>query len=251
LMVVFAIIINLTLYGAVQWTTATNVGMLIRMDVPFVVVIGSLLGLERIGRAQLLLLAPMFVGLALLVEIQKFDLGGHLFGDLLTVVSAFFFSVNAFVIRRIMRAMPEDAVAFYNHAGSGMGFLALGAIHGDFALLTDPEKIAAGWAPLLTVGLVVAFSLPLYYVALRRMDVWRLRMFMLSIPVLTAAIEWPLWGLPLTTWQCVGGGIILACLALLLRMEWQMSVSQRLDANRNTAMEPSSRMNEQVSDARS
>lgn len=217
-----AIIINLTLYSAVQWTTATNVGMLIRMDVLFVVLIGALLGLERIGRAQLALLPPMFVGLALLVEIQKFDLGGHLTGDLMTVVSAFFFSINAFVIRHIMRVMKEDSVALYNHASSGIGFAILGVVHGDFAVLADPTALRSVWLPFLLLGIVVAFSLPLYYVALRRMDVWKLRMFMLSIPVLTAAVEWPLWGLKLEPLQCLGGAIILVCLAVLIRLEWKL-----------------------------
>ncbi len=222
LMGLVAIVINLTLYSAVQWTTATNVGMLIRMDVLFVVLIGSALGLERIGRAQLALLPPMFLGLALLVEIHKFDLGGHLTGDLMTVVSALFFSINAFIIRHILRVMEEDSVALYNHASSGIGFAVLGIIYGDFAVLADPAQLRSVWLPFLLVGVVVAVSLPLYYVALRRMDVWRLRMYMLSIPVLTAAVEWPLWGFKLSNLQCLGGAIILACLAALIRMEWKM-----------------------------
>ncbi len=47
LMGIISILINLTWFSAVRWTTATNVGMLIRFDVVFVVLIGSLFGLEN------------------------------------------------------------------------------------------------------------------------------------------------------------------------------------------------------------
>ena len=55
--------------------------------------------------------------------------------------------------------------------------------------------------------------------ALRRMDVWKLRMYMLSAPVLTAAVEWPLWGLRLAPLQWLGAAIILGGLAVLIRIE--------------------------------
>jgi drug/metabolite transporter (DMT)-like permease len=231
LMGLVAIVINLTWFGAVRWTTATNVNLLIRTDVLFVVMIGAVLGVERIGRAHLALLPPMFLGLALLVEIHKFDLGGHLRGDLMTVVAAFAFSVNAFVIRDILLVMEEDSVAFYNHASSGLGFLGLAIVGGDFALLVDPVQMRSAWLPMIAAGVLVAVSLPLYYVALRRMDVWKLRMFMLSSPVLTAMIEWPLWGAKLTGMQCLGGAIMLAALTVLIRLEWKPAAKTKETAN--------------------
>jgi len=221
-----SIVINLSWFGAVKWTTATNVSMLIRFDVVFVVLIGALLGLERIGLRQLMLLPAMFVGLALLTEINEFDWGGHIVGDLMTVVTALGFSANAFVIRHILLKMDEESVAFYNHAISALGFLALAIVCGDFAQLPKVFATSSAWMPIAALGVLVAVSLPLYYVALRRMDVWKLRMFMLATPVLTAAIEWPLLGIELSMLQCLGGLIIMAALALLIRMEWRLGERQ-------------------------
>ena len=68
------------------------------------------------------------------------------------------------------------------------------------------------------------------HVALRRMDVWKLRMFMLATPVLAAVIEWPLMGIELSMLQCLGGAIILAALALLIQMEWRLSTTADDDA---------------------
>ena len=232
LMGAISIVINLLWFGAVQWTTATNVGMLIRFDVVFVVLIGSALGLERIGLRQLALIPVMFVGLALLMEIQEFDWGGHIVGDAMTVAAAFGFSINAFIIRHIMLVMEEEPVALYNHAISMLGFIGAGVIGGDFARSGELLASTTVTAWVVILGVAIAVSLPLYYVALRRMDVWKLRMFMLVTPVLTAAVEWPLWGMRLAPLQWLGGGIILAALAILIRMEW------RLSAEEVTAEEP-------------
>ena len=219
LMGAVAVGINLLWFGALKWTTATNVAMLFRLDLVFVVVIGAVLGLERVGPAQLLLVPLMFVGLALLAEIHKFDLGGHLTGDLMVVLAALGFAVNAFVIRHILRVMDEQAVALYNQAMSMLGFVALGIVHHDFARTRDVFAEPAAWQMIALSGAIAAVSLPLYYVALRRMDVWKLRAFMLSAPILTAAVEWPLWGFRLSAWQWLGAAIILGGLGVLIRVE--------------------------------
>ncbi len=219
LMGALSIAINLLWFASVKWTTATNVAMLMRLDLIFVVLIGAVLGLERLGPAQLALVPLMFVGLALLSEIQKFDFGGHLLGDVMVVVAALGLAANAFIIRHILRTMDEEAVALYNHSMSMLGFVALGLAGGDFARTQEVLAEPAGWAPIVLLGVVATVGLPFYYVALRRMDVWKLRMYMLSAPVLTAAVEWPLWGLRLALLQWLGAAIILGGLAVLIRIE--------------------------------
>jgi drug/metabolite transporter (DMT)-like permease len=195
--------------------------------------IGALLGLERIGVGQLALLPLMFVGLALVVEIDKFDWGGHIVGDLMVVAAALGFSINAFVIRHIMLVMDESPVALYNHFISALGFLGLALATGDLARTPDVFHDAKAWIGIAVLGVLICISLPLYYVALRRMDVWKLRMFMLSTPVFTAVIEWPLWDAKLSWSQMLGAFIILASLAVLIRMEWQMTRRNNASKNRN------------------
>ena len=215
----FSLIINLCWFGSVQWTTATNVSMLFRTDLVFVVLIGMVLGLERVGPAQLAVLPVVLVGLALVTEIQNFDLGGHLVGDLMAVCAAFGLAANAFVIRHIMRVMDEEAVALYNHAISTLGFVAVGVIGGGFSRTTELLRQPTPLFLVVLLGVIAAVALPLYYVALRRMSVWKLRTFMLSVPVITASIEWPLWGASLSALQCLGGLIILAGVAALIHIE--------------------------------
>ena len=168
----------------------------------------------------------MLVGLALVSEIHKFDLGGHLVGDLMTVAAALGLAANAFIIRHILRTMDEEAVALYNHTISMLGFVALGVAGGDFARTQEVFASPGAWLPIVLLGVVAAVGLPLYYVALRRMDVWKLRTYMLAAPLLTVAVEWPVWGVRLVPLQWLGAGIILGGLAVLIRIESRTAVGR-------------------------
>jgi drug/metabolite transporter (DMT)-like permease len=225
LMSAISIAINLLWFGSLQFTTATNVAMLMCLDLVFVVLIGALLGLERIGMRELALLPPMLAGMALLVGAAEGNWGGHLLGDLMAVGAAFLYAINAFVIRRILPQMDEEAVSLYNHGLSTFGFVGLALCSGDFQAAQPALTNAVAWAWIAAVGIVAAVSLPLYYAALCRMEVWRLRAWMLASPVLVAAVEWLL-GVRLGASQWLGAAIVLGGLALLIHLELRARAAQ-------------------------
>jgi drug/metabolite transporter (DMT)-like permease len=223
LMGVNSIAINLLLFGSLKWTTATNNALLFRLDLVFVVLIGGVLRIERLGLKQWALLPVMLAGVALVCEIEDFDWSGHLLGDLLVVVAALGFASNAFVIRHILKSMDEESVALVNHSISAFGFLALAIFNREFGLVQTISSEPAAWPWIAIVGLVAAVVLPLYYAALARMSVWRLRTWLLLTPVLVAVTEWPLWGTRMRGSQLLGAVLVLAGLAALIRVESQVS----------------------------
>jgi drug/metabolite transporter (DMT)-like permease len=211
-------VINLAWFYSLQWTTATNVAILIRTDIVFVILIGATFRLERIRPAQLAVIPVMFVGLGLLCEIQRFDFSGHLTGDLLVVCAALAFSVNAFIIRRILTVLDPEVIAEYNHAASSLGFLAIVLLQGQFAQLpaccTGPRAVA-----IAALGVCTAVGLPLYYVALKHLPVWKLRVCMLAGPVFTGLFERWYWDLEMTWLQMLGAALILLGLAAIILID--------------------------------
>ena len=163
---VVAIVLNLLWYNAMRWTTATNAALLFRLDLVFVVLIGTWLGLERIHLPQVLLLLLMLAGLAVFTEIQQFDLSGHLVGDAMVVGAACGYAINAFIIRRILTAMDAMSVSLYNLSFSGLGFAAVAWARGEYAELPRVGSQATAWLWIAALGLATAISLPLYYAAL-------------------------------------------------------------------------------------
>ena len=218
LMGAVSILINLCWFAGMKWTTVTMATLLFRLDLLFVLLIGAALGLERLSAAVWIIVPVMTLGLALLVEIPRLNWAGHTMGDILIIIAAFGLAVNAFVIRRILRQMDVEAVALYNHAFSGLGFGLLLLAEG----LHIPEPVRAlpaHWLWIVVVGILAAVSLPLYYAALGRMAVWKLRVLMLSSPPLAAVTEWLLWGQVLHAGQWLGAVLLVGGAGALVLMD--------------------------------
>jgi drug/metabolite transporter (DMT)-like permease len=219
LMGLVAIVLNLLWYNAMRWTTATNAALLFRLDLVFVVLIGTWLGLERIHFPQLLVLALMLTGLAIFTEVHRLDWGGHLVGDAMVVGAACGYAINAFIIRRILTSMDALSVSLYNLAFSGFGFAALALARGEYAALPQVGSRPAAWLWIAALGVATAISLPLYYAALARMPVWKLRTWMLLAPLLVALVECPVWGIAISPLQACGAVMMLIGLAALIHLE--------------------------------
>jgi drug/metabolite transporter (DMT)-like permease len=214
-----AIMVNVCWFGALKYTTATNAAVLQRLDLLFVLLLAAALGLEPLHRAQLLILPVLLGGAALVMRVNEFAFGGagggKLLGDCLVVVGAFFLAANAFVIRGIMRHMEEDAIGFYNMLLSVPGFLVVIAVEGKLG----PEpgySVGSALAWLGLLGVVSATALVLYYLAMRRMYVWRLRALMLLVPLLTIVLERVLWGVTLAPLQYAGAALLIGGTGLLI-----------------------------------
>lgn len=218
LMGVISVLINGLWFAGLQWTSATHASLLFRFDLLFVVIIGAALGLERINRLGLIVAPVMICGLVLLMEVQQLTSSGHMVGDLMIVAAALGLAVNAFIIRHIMVQLDATAVAIYNHAMSGLGFAALAFVEG----WTLPANVVADptlWWWVIAVGAIAAVSLPLYYAALRRMDVWKLRILMLVAPVPVMCVDWLIWGQTLHDLQWLGALLLLCGAATLVGVE--------------------------------
>jgi len=216
---VFAIAINLLLFAALKWTTATNHALLYRLDVVFVILLGGLLGLERIGWRALVLLPVMLLGIALVAEVGSGGLQMHVVGDLMVVGAAAGFAINAFIIRRILQSMDVEATALVNVTITWLGFAGWAILQDDLAHVGPAVGDPLVWSWVILLGTVYAFFMLLYYVALRRMPVWKLRMWMLSTPVLVAVADAALWGTRLSVQQGIGMALVLVGLAGLIRLE--------------------------------
>jgi drug/metabolite transporter (DMT)-like permease len=214
-----ALVLNLLWYNAMRWTTATNAALLFRLDLVFVLLIGTFLGLERIRLPQAGIIAFLLVGLGLFTELNKFELSNHMVGDVMVVGAAFGYAVNAFIIRRILTVMDTLAVSLYNLLASGLGFLMIALVQDEFFLLPSASAKPHAWWWIVALGLATAVSLPLYYAALRRMPVWKLRAWMLLAPVLVAIVEWCIWGIAISPMQLCGALMLLTGLAVLIYEE--------------------------------
>ncbi len=219
LMCLVSALLNFALFNALKWTTATNHAILYRLDTILVVLIGSVLGIERIGWKEFMLLPLMLLGIALLAEVGRSGFQVHWAGDLLVITAAAAFAVNAFVNRHIVQTMEPESMAVYNIAAGSLGFVVVSITEGEWAWLARGAPSLGAWLILVVLGLLIAGFVPAYYLLLRHVPVWKLRTWMLIVPLLVAGADWLVWGTRLTGWQWLGTALLLGGLAALIRLE--------------------------------
>jgi drug/metabolite transporter (DMT)-like permease len=236
LMAVIATTLTLLLFVSLRYTTATNQALLYRLDVVFVVLIGTVLGLERIGWRELLLLPVMLLGVAMVAEVRFSSLRGHMIGDLMVVAAALGLAADAFIVRHILRTLDLGVVSLMIISLPGLGFLGFMLVENELATIGDRLWNRQAWLWVVLLGLVNALFLPIYYAVLCRMPIWRLRIWMLLAPPLVAVADRVFWHTQLSAGQFVGMGLVLLGLVGVIYLERNgASVTSPQDAESSTA----------------
>ena len=229
-----AIVNNVAWFLALKWTSATDVALLFRLDLVFVLLIGVASGLEKVRWRVLPLIGTMFVGLALFIGVGSSIGKDRFIGDALAIGGALGLAANAFVIRQGILVgdssknvsknersigLTGPTAAFYNMAFSTLGFLGMVVAERSFTPITFEGKETVDWMWVGVLGVLLAIYLPFYYAALRRFPIWKLRTILLTLPIVVAILEIPIWQLHLEPVQIAGGAIVLVGLAILVQME--------------------------------
>jgi drug/metabolite transporter (DMT)-like permease len=137
----------------------------------------------------------------------------------LVITAAAAFAVNAFVNRHIVQTMEPESMAVYNIAAGSLGFVVVSIAEGEVGMarprraerrcVADP----CGYRPAdrrFRSGVLPAA---------RHVPVWKLRTWMLIVPLLVAGADWLVWGTRLTGWQWLGTALLLGGLAALIHLE--------------------------------
>jgi len=158
---------------------------------------------EVIERKAVMFLPVMLVGVCLLtgIFVKSAELGRP--GDFIIIVSAFFVSLNAFLIKRTVQNTSGLLIGFWNSAMNGIIFfcVALVVSKGKNPFGAFPQGV---WPILLILGTLAYIFFAAYNRALRFLPVWEVRMLCLALPAIAAISAWVLYEEILTGWQTLG-----------------------------------------------
>lgn len=165
----------------------------------------------------------MFCGVLLTMNVFHLQMSGV--NDLFFILSAFFVTLNAFVIQWALHhpktPVKGMTIGFYNNFYAmllfGIAVLVSGT-GGDLAAGVTGDGV---WAIALMAGFGQSFVYVFYYAALGRQPVWLVKVFLLLMPVFTTVIETVAelvtTGTTSMTWSRLGGMLlVLAGAAVLL-----------------------------------
>ena len=214
--------INLCAIKGLQLTTPASVAVIQRMQILFAMLLGWLGLRERVRIADLVPVTAMIGGF-LAMHLSRRGAGGfdaRALGNLLVLASAFLLALNALLIKRLAQRLDRQAIAVLNCLiiAAGMAVVCV-VTETDLRAVCTP---VCAWLAL-GLALLAGTSLLLYYVALARLEIWKVSTMCLLTPVTSALAQGAILGEALNSRQVAGMTCILAGAAVLIWLHQRRS----------------------------
>jgi len=190
--------VNVLGIWGVKLTSIANSSALARSDVLFSLALSAFFFREPIERWSLAFVPVMLVGICLLTGflVESPELGRP--GDYLMLASGLCVSLNAFIIKRVVQRTSPLMVGFCNSGIIGLAFLGAAlARHGPVGSFGGISHVV--WSQLILLVLVSYVFFIAYNAALRTIQVWKVRLACLGIPVVATLFDWSAMGGPSPT----------------------------------------------------
>ena len=219
-------LLDLTAFMGLSMSSAASGTALLKCDVLMVNIMSVIIYKQRFSLRAWICTLVMLLGVFLVmgIDLKGFKLGDP--GNIFFLLSAFFVSCNAFVIKSVQldkhNPTCDDVVAYYNNFVTLLCFTAAATVMhtlGQFSIvLTDPHAaLALGFA-----GLGQTLIYVVYYHDLRHYPVWLVKTFLLFMPIVSTLLTFVLFGELMAGTQYIGMAVvIMGALGLLLEQKHQ------------------------------
>lgn len=219
-------LLDLTAFIGLSMSSAASGTTLLKCDVLMVNILSMIIYKQRFTWKAWVCTFVMLFGVFVVmgVDFASFQIGDP--GNIFFLLSAFFVSCNAFVIKSVQldkhNPTCDDVVAYYNNFVTLIYFtitsLLLGTL-GQFGVVASNPYAALA---LLLAGLGQTLIYVVYYYNLRNYPVWMVKTFLLFMPVVASLITFVLFGEVMVTSQYIGVAVVIAgALGILLEQKHQ------------------------------
>lgn len=208
---VFGFLIDLTGFLGLRFSSAAVGTALLKIDILFVTVLSVVLYRRRFAVVEWILTFVMLFAVLLVLDVNllRFRFSG--FGDIFFILSAFFLSCNAFLIKNVQsrkdHPIADNVIAFYNNFITMLLFLAV------LPFARDGRFTAGFTVPLLLTGIGQTLIYLAYYYNLRRNEVWLVKIFLLLIPLFVNIVTFFTGAGQLSARQRTGMAVVVLCAA--------------------------------------
>lgn len=206
-------LLDLTAFIGLSMSSAASGTALLKCDVLMVNIMSMIIYKQRFTIKAWLCTVVMLIGVFLVmgIDFASFQIGDP--GNIFFLLSAFFVSCNAFVIKSVQldpkNPTCDDVVAYYNNFVTLIYFTITALIMntlGQFGVVTqDPFAALA----LLLAGLGQTLIYVVYYYNLRNYPVWLVKTFLLFMPVVASFITFVLFHEVMVLPQYVGVAVVI------------------------------------------
>lgn len=207
-------LLDLTAFIGLSMSSAASGTALLKCDVLMVNILSMIIYKQRFTwKAWGCTLVMLFgVFLVMGVDFSTFQIGDP--GNIFFLLSAFFVSLNAFVIKSVQldehNPVCDDVVAYYNNFVTMIYFTVTSLLMGTFGqlrLVVTDRTVGLAWL-LASLGQTLIYVV--YYYNLRNYPVWLVKTFLLLMPIVSTILTFVLFGERMVLLQYVGMAVVMA-----------------------------------------
>lgn len=219
-------LLDLTAFIGLSMSSAASGTALLKCDVLMVNILSMIIYKQKFTwKAWACTLVMLFgVFMVMGIDFATFQIGDP--GNIFFLLSAFFVSLNAFVIKSVQldknNPVCDDVVAYYNNFVTMIYFIGTSIVMGtlgQLGLVFDKHEVLLAWL-LASLGQTMIYVV--YYYNLRNYPVWLVKTFLLLMPMVSTMITFVLFGETMVGLQYVGMAVvILGALGILLEQKHQ------------------------------
>lgn len=195
---------------------------LLKCDIIFVNLISAVIYKKSIPLKNWLLTIFMLVGVFILVGVDFKGINISNPYYFMFILSAFAVSCNAFILQNVQSHYPEIndmVIAFYNVFVSGLLFVGTLFITHGYSFI-QKDILNASWLLVLLLGCLLSVGLfALYYDSLRKLPVWTVKIFLLTMPAISSFASFLLYGEVISIRQASGIAVICVGAFLIITSE--------------------------------
>jgi len=190
---VMGFLLDLTAFIGLTLSPAGSGTALLKCDIIFVNLISVIIYKRQFSKKDWLYTLTMLFGVFLImgVDFNHFSLGNS--GDIFFILSAFFVSVNAFLIKSVQldkkNPAADHVIAFYNNFVTMILFCVTSLAMGTMGQIEEMAKNRHIFLMAVLAGIGQTCIYLVYYWDLRRFPVWIVKVFLLLMPVFTTGIS--------------------------------------------------------------
>ena len=217
-------LLDLTAFIGLSMSSAASGTALLKCDVLMVNILSMIIYKQRFTWKAWACTFVMLFGVFLVMgfDFATFQIGDP--GNIFFLLSAFFVSLNAFVIKSVQtdkcNPVCDDVVAYYNNFVTMVYFTAASLFMGTLGQMqTVFSNPSAGLSLLLAaVGQTLVYVV--YYYNLRNYEVWLVKTFLLLMPIVSTIITFVLFGERMVLSQYLGMAVVIVgALGILLEQK--------------------------------
>lgn len=201
---------NLLLIFGLKLSLASHAAILLRLDIPITAILGYIFLKERIYFLDILAIVLMIWGSLKVMGVPLAGLSFASMGDLLFIAAGLSISINAVLIKVLLRDLHRDTIAFYNLFYTVLLYtfylLSLGKWPGLPILL----KVKEHWLQFIGLGAITGIMYIIYYSSLEQLHAWVVRTLLLSVPIFTTILAYIFLKESLNLSQIIGMGAVIA-----------------------------------------